>query len=113
MVPAAGLEPARPAEDFGFKDRCVYHSAMRARPCLRLIVRCVKTRRAFNKMAETVEKVVDKAETLKVAPPDTGHGRLLDKFKQAARALETDDDPKRFKERVGKLVKHKPVEKSA
>ena len=36
----------------------------------------------------------------------------LDKFKQAARELETDDDPKRFKERVGKLVKHKPVEKS-
>lgn len=35
----------------------------------------------------------------------------LDKFKQAARDLETDDDPKRFAERVGKLVKHKPVEK--
>ena len=34
----------------------------------------------------------------------------LDKFKQAARELETDDDPKRFKERLGKLVKHKPVE---
>lgn len=35
----------------------------------------------------------------------------LDKFKQAARELETDDDPARFKERLGKLVKHKPVEK--
>lgn len=35
----------------------------------------------------------------------------LDKFKQAARELEADDDPERFKERVGKLVKHKPVEK--
>ncbi len=35
----------------------------------------------------------------------------LDKFKNAARELETDDDPNRFKERVGKLVKHKPVEK--
>lgn len=35
----------------------------------------------------------------------------LDKFKDAARELETDDDPERFKERVGKLVKHKPVEK--
>ena len=33
----------------------------------------------------------------------------LDKFKAAARELETDDDPVRFKERVGKLVKHKPV----
>ena len=35
----------------------------------------------------------------------------LDKFKQAARELETDDDEERFKERLGKLVKHKPVEK--
>ncbi len=35
----------------------------------------------------------------------------LDKFKEAARDLETDDDPKAFDERLGKLVKHKPVEK--
>jgi len=35
----------------------------------------------------------------------------LDKFKEAARELETDDDEKRFDERVKKLVKHKPVEK--
>ncbi len=34
----------------------------------------------------------------------------LDKFKEAARELETDDDPKRFDERLGKLVKHKPRE---
>ena len=33
-----------------------------------------------------------------------------DKFKEAARALECDDDDTRFKERVKKLVKHKPVE---
>ena len=33
----------------------------------------------------------------------------LDKFKEAARQLETDDEPERFKERLGKLVKHKPV----
>lgn len=32
-----------------------------------------------------------------------------DKFKEAARTLECDDDPQRFEERVGKLVKHKPV----
>lgn len=32
-----------------------------------------------------------------------------DKFKEAARELETDNDPERFKERLGKLVKHKPV----
>jgi hypothetical protein len=37
----------------------------------------------------------------------------LDKFKEAARDLEADDDPKRFDERLGKLVKHKPVEKSS
>ena len=34
-----------------------------------------------------------------------------DKFKEAARALETDNDPERFKERLAKLVKHKPAEK--
>jgi len=34
-----------------------------------------------------------------------------DKFKEAARHLECDDDSDRFRERVGKLVKHKPVEK--
>lgn len=33
----------------------------------------------------------------------------LDKFKAAARDLECDDDPQRFKASVGKLVKHKPV----
>ena len=33
----------------------------------------------------------------------------LDKFKKAARELETDDDPERFKERLASLVKHKPV----
>ena len=32
-----------------------------------------------------------------------------EKFKDAARELETDDDPERFKERLKKLVKHKPV----
>jgi hypothetical protein len=30
LVPATGFEPARPREDFGFKDRCVYRSATRA-----------------------------------------------------------------------------------
>lgn len=35
----------------------------------------------------------------------------LDKFKQAARDLECDDDEKRFDERMKKLVKQKPVEK--
>lgn len=35
----------------------------------------------------------------------------LDKFKQAARDLEADDDPKRFKDTLSKLVKHRPVQK--
>lgn len=34
----------------------------------------------------------------------------LDKFKQAARDLECDDDQKRFRERVGKLAVAKPRE---
>jgi hypothetical protein len=41
----------------------------------------------------------------------TDHKTQTDKFKEAARELECDDDDARFKERVGKLVKHKPVEK--
>jgi hypothetical protein len=35
----------------------------------------------------------------------------LDKFREAARELDTDDDAEAFKERLRKLVKHKPVEK--
>lgn len=38
-------------------------------------------------------------------PPTT----QLDKFKEAARQLETDDDTERFKERLGGLVMHKPA----
>lgn len=33
----------------------------------------------------------------------------IDKFKEAARDLETDDDEARFDERLRKIVKHKPV----
>ena len=33
----------------------------------------------------------------------------VERFKQAARELEADDDEARFDERVKKLVKHKPV----
>lgn len=36
----------------------------------------------------------------------------LDKFKDAARELECDDDERRFKERLGKLVKPAKPEKS-
>ena len=45
---------------------------------------------------------------------DDGHPSQLtqsEKFKEAARALECDDDEARFDERVKKLVRHKPVEK--
>jgi hypothetical protein len=33
----------------------------------------------------------------------------LDKFKEAARELETDDDPERFKDRLGKIAKARPA----
>ncbi len=33
------------------------------------------------------------------------------KVQHTPRELETDDDPERFKDRLRKLVKHKPVEK--
>ena len=33
----------------------------------------------------------------------------IDKFKEAARSLECDDDDQRFKDRLKKLVKHNPV----
>lgn len=37
----------------------------------------------------------------------------LDKFKDAARELECDDDEQRFKERVGKLMTAKPIDNGA
>jgi len=40
------------------------------------------------------------------------HESQSDKFKEAARELECDDDEASFDERMKKLVKHKPVEKS-
>lgn len=36
----------------------------------------------------------------------------LDKLKEAAPDLEIDEDPKRFDERLGKLTKRKPTEKT-
>ena len=43
--------------------------------------------------------------------PSQSEQSQFDKFKEAARDLETDDDPERFKERLEKLVKQKTVEK--
>jgi hypothetical protein len=37
--------------------------------------------------------------------------KQIDKFKQAARELETDDSEKRFNERLGKIAKQKPAHK--
>jgi hypothetical protein len=34
----------------------------------------------------------------------------VQKFKQAARELETDDSEKRFNEKLGKIAKQKPVD---
>jgi hypothetical protein len=42
---------------------------------------------------------------------NTGRTSQSEKFKEAARALECDNDEARFDERVKKLVKHKPGEK--
>jgi hypothetical protein len=39
--------------------------------------------------------------------PEPDDKTQLDKFKEAARQLETDDDEQRFKERLGKLVRVK------
>jgi hypothetical protein len=40
-----------------------------------------------------------------VSPDKRGQ---LDRFKEAARALECDDDPKAFEKRVAKIAKAKP-----
>ena len=37
----------------------------------------------------------------------------LDKFKEAARQLETDDDEERFEERLKQMVRQKPNEKKS
>jgi hypothetical protein len=43
----------------------------------------------------------------KQSKPDTRKSQI-DKFKQAAREIETDDDDKRFDERLEKVVRAKP-----
>jgi hypothetical protein len=39
---------------------------------------------------------------------DDSKKQQIDRFKEAARKLETDDDEARFNEKLGKLVKPKP-----
>jgi len=54
----------------------------------------------------------DQREEIEYAP-DNGQTPIADgKFKQAARELECDDDKARFRERAGKPVKPKPVDKA-
>jgi hypothetical protein len=50
---------------------------------------------------------VDFVEGMTGTPPT-----LPDKFKEAARHIETDNDPEHLNERLGKLVKRRPMEKS-
>ena len=55
-----------------------------------------------------MEKAVDKAETSEASPTDSGQITQLDKFKQAARALECDEDEEAFKRSLRKVAKAKP-----
>lgn len=41
----------------------------------------------------------------------TTSNKQIDKFKEAARRLETDDDDERFEERLRQIVKQKPDDK--
>jgi hypothetical protein len=45
-------------------------------------------------------------DKMQMGDKTTGQSQL-DKFKEAARELETDDDPRHFKEKLAKVVKHK------
>jgi hypothetical protein len=71
-------------------------------------------RMPLHKMLQAVHLMISSKKVQKTAigAPMADDPKIqLDKFKQAARDLETDDDPQRFNERLGKLVKHRPVEK--
>lgn len=107
MVPAAGLEPARPGEDFGFKDRCVYHSTIRARyDRSGKRVACQFDSRPQE--AEKWGKIVDKSILEADSAPDKGEASQRSKFEEAARAAECDEDEARWDERLRKVAKQKP-----
>ncbi|MEM5518961.1 hypothetical protein WNY37_18525 [Henriciella sp. AS95] len=44
---------------------------------------------------------------------DNKEADQIERFKEAARQLETDDDEARFNEKLGKLVKQKPKDAEA
>jgi hypothetical protein len=50
--------------------------------------------------------------TTKRTTPSSSEASQLDKFKEAARKLECDDDEQRFKERLAKLVRQQPGSES-
>ena len=108
VVPAAGFEPARPAEDFGFKDRCVYHSAMRAPILLELDSSNSQCLIHGRDIAENVEEIVDKQDRLPPEGVDRAQASQADKFRAAARRIGCDEDEARWTERLKKVVKVKP-----
>jgi hypothetical protein len=88
MVPATGFEPARPAEDFGFKDRCVYHSATRAYHLLWTDKVAVKKNSQSNQV--TIKK------------------EQRTRFIEAAREAGCSEDESVFDGNLKKIVRHKP-----
>jgi hypothetical protein len=88
MVPATGIEPARPAEDFGFKDRCVYHSATRA------IVYYGIDNVAVKKNSQSNHGSIKKEQRAR--------------FIEAARKAGCSEDEAVFDENLKRIARHKP-----
>jgi hypothetical protein len=82
------LNPHIPPRIFGFKDRCVYHSAIRAQSLDSACYRFCKQK--------------DQSVNAK------GNEQLA-RFKQAARELECDEDGGRWDDRLRKVAGTKPA----
>lgn len=67
-----------------------------------MVANSAKPKKAAGGLTDT-QKTVVKGES-------SGKSQL-DKFKEAARQLETDDDEERFEERLKKVVRQKPDDK--
>lgn len=106
MVPAGGLEPPHPAKDFGFKDHCVYHSAMRARavvyhnPFTQASGAIAFASRCLRRILLFMQKAVE-------GKPANRKPLQTDKFKEAAREHGADEDEARWDERLKKIAKPK------
>lgn len=98
MVPATGLEPARPGEDFGFKDRCVYHFTTRAWAALSWIaIMSVKSGKQANQ-----------------SPQSTGCGSDQSRrFIETARELGCDEDEAAFDEKLKRIAQAKSAKRVA